>query len=79
MLGDIAQSSMLVDEQGSLQVIGSQGLEQGDLLANMIDGGRLQIEVVDSVDDANGASYGATLIGLTRALAFADEFIATSE
>lgn len=75
-LGDIAASNIRVDEQGTRQSFGSDGLAQGDLLARMIDGLRLDIEVVEAVDDVRGDNYGATLKGLTRALSFADDFIA---
>ena len=74
-LGDIVDSSILVDEQGARQMIGSEGLAQGDLLSRMIDGLSLNIEVVETVDDDSGDSYGATLKGLTRALVFSDDFI----
>jgi len=41
----------------------------------MLAGRTLAIEVLESVDDASGEQLEATLVGLTRALVFADDFV----
>ena len=41
----------------------------------MIQGNDLILDVLESVDDESGERFTATLKGLTRALAFADDFV----
>ncbi|MBX2824671.1 MAG: DUF1311 domain-containing protein [Gammaproteobacteria bacterium] len=73
-VGMIAQSRMRVDDSAARQQIRQRKLIQEDLLPMLIGGNTLVIEV------ENGSTvekYIATLIGLTRALSFADGFTAS--
>jgi len=75
VLGDIVGSTVRVDERSARQLVETPRYLQTELLPLMIDGGRLEIELLESVDDERGERFRATLIGLTRALAFADDFV----
>jgi len=76
-LGDIVASSIRVDESASRQLIAHQGYVREDLLPALLGGAELKVDVLASVDDSSGERFTATLIGLTRALAFADDFVGT--
>lgn len=77
-LGDIVASSIRVDESASRQLIAHQGYVRDDLLPALLAGAELKVDVLASVDDASGDQFSATLMGLTRALAFADDFVGTT-
>lgn len=73
--GDIIGSEIRVDELESRQLVKNNGFLRNDLLPKMIGGKELSIEVLESVDDESGERFTATLKGLTRAMAFADDFV----
>lgn len=73
--GDISGSEIRVDQLGAQQLLGESRFMSEQLLPAMIDGVRLEIDVLTSVDDVQGERFTGTLIGLTKALAFADSFI----
>ncbi|MEE9321237.1 MAG: lysozyme inhibitor LprI family protein [Granulosicoccus sp.] len=75
VFGDILGSSIRVDEAATRQIINERKFIQEELLPLLIKGTKLKIVVAESVDDANGDQFSATLLGLTRALAFADDFV----
>lgn len=75
VFGDIFGSEIRVDELESRQLVKNNRFLRNDLLPMMIQGNELTLDVVESVDDESGELYTATLKGLTRALAFADDFV----
>lgn len=75
VFGDIIDSTIRVDEMGTRQIIEDSPFVAEELLPRMIAGGELVVEVLDTVDDERGDRLSATLVGVTRALAFADDFV----
>ena len=75
VLGDILGSSIRVDERATRQIVDDRAFVEEELLPLMIEGGELVVDVLASVDDESGERSRATLVGLTRALAFADGFV----
>ncbi len=75
VLGDIVGSQIRVDESGTRQLVPTTVFLYEELLPMMIRGTSFSLEVLASVDDAAGERYAGTLIGLTKALVFADGFI----
>lgn len=73
--GDIVGSDIRVDETSTRQLIPSSRFLRNELLPLMISGATVYIDVLDEVDDESGERFTATLKGLTRSLAFADEFV----
>ncbi len=73
--GDVVGSDILVDENGTRQVIRERKFVSEELMPLLIEGGELGIEILEDVDDESGEAFAATLNGLTRALAFADDFV----
>lgn len=76
--GDLVGSSILVDEIAARQLIPNDRFLQTDLLPMMIEGVDLSIEVLAEVDDSAGEEFIGTLNGLTKALAFSDDFVRDS-
>ena len=74
-LGDIVGSAIRVDAAATRQLVEDPRFLRQELLPRMIAGGTLTIDVLASIDDEDGERFTATLIGLTRALAFADDFV----
>jgi len=74
-VGIIGQSQIRVDEIAARQQIRGRQLIQQDLLPRLIDGVTVVIEVDQETDVEK---FIGTLIGLTRALAFADSFTASN-
>jgi uncharacterized protein YecT (DUF1311 family)/invasion protein IalB len=75
VFGDIIGSEIRVDELETRQLVKNNGFLRNDLLPMMIQGNDLSLDVLESVDDESGERFTATLKGLTRALAFADDFV----
>jgi len=75
--GDIVGSDVRVDEVGTRQLIHERKFVRDDLMPLMRDGTELGVEVLADVDDTTGDKYAASLNGLTRALQFADDFVAS--
>ena len=73
--GDLVGSSILVDEVAARQIVPDHRFLRTDLLPLMIEGVELSIEVLQNVDDASGEEFLGTLNGLTKALAFSDDFV----
>ncbi len=78
-LGDIVESSILVDQDGTRQQISESPYLTDDLLPKMIRGRDLKVSVLDTVDDTSTDDVFATLEGLTKALVFADDFVSNSD
>lgn len=76
--GDIVGSDIRVDEKGTQQLIHERKFIRDDLLPLLMGGTELGIEVLVGVDDDIGDKYSASLKGLTRALQFADDFVANN-
>jgi len=74
-LGDIVGSTIRADAAGTRQIVDEPAVVDKTLLPLMLAGRTLAIEVLESVDDASGEQLEATLVGLTRALVFADDFV----
>ena len=74
-LGDIVGSAIRVDATATRQLIEEPRYLRQELLPRLIAGGTLTVDVLESVDDERGERFSATLMGLTRALAFADDFV----
>lgn len=75
--GDIVGSNIRVDEDGTRQLVHEKKFIRDDLLPLFKEGTELSVEVLANVDDDAGERYTATLEGLTRALNFADDFVAS--
>ena len=75
VFGDILGSEIRVDEVATRQLVNERRFINEDLMPLMVGGGKLTLDVLASVDDRTGEKFSATLRGLTRALAFADEFV----
>jgi len=73
--GDIVGSDIRVDEAGARQIISERKFLRDDLLPLLRKGQKLSVEVVDNVNDEKGDTYSVTLVGLTKALRFADDFV----
>ncbi len=73
--GDLVGSSILVDDVAARQVVPDGRFLKNDLLPLMIEGIELSVDVLEDVDDASGEQYQGTLNGLTKAIAFADDFV----
>ena len=76
-LGDIVGSQIRVDEAGTQQLIQESNYIRDELMPLMLNGFELNVEVLANVDDDNGENFTASLNGLTRALSFADDFVAS--
>lgn len=74
-LGDIVGSEIRVDQAGTRQLVPSSRFLGTELLPTLIRGRGLVLEVLRSVDDASGERYSGSLLGLTKAMTFADDFI----
>ena len=75
--GDIVGSDIRVDEAGARQIISERRFLRDDLLPLLIQGQKLSVIVVDDVNDSDGDRYSVTLVGLTKALQFADDFVSS--
>ncbi len=75
--GDIVGSDIRVDESGARQIINERRFLRDDLLPLLIKGQKLSVVVVDDVNDEDGDTYSVTLVGLTKALRFADDFVSS--
>lgn len=73
--GDIVGSEIRVDESATRQLIPSGRFLRNDLLPMLLDGAEVRVEVLQSVDDSSGELYSATLLGLTKAIGFADDYL----
>lgn len=76
--GDLVGSSILVDEIAARQVIPGDKFLTTELMPMMIEGVDLSVEVLAKIDDSAGEKFMGTLNGLTKALAFSDEFVRDS-
>ena len=76
--GDLVGSSILVDEIAARQLIPGDRFLKDELLPMMIEGVELSVEVIAEVDDSAGEEFIGTLNGLTKALAFSDDFVRDS-
>lgn len=76
--GDLVESSIRVDEVAARQLVPDDPFLQNELLPMMIEGVDFSVEVLGNVDDSSGEEYIGTLNGLTKALAFSDEFVRDS-
>ena len=76
-LGDIVGSQIRVDERGTQQLIQDKRFVGNDLMPLLMKGTQLRVEVLSDVDDSSGENFTASLSGLTRALSFADDFVAS--
>jgi len=74
-LGDIVGSEVRVDQLGARQLVEESPYLIEEVLPMMMGGEELGVSVLESVDNRNGDSYVATLIGLTKAMQFADGFV----
>lgn len=75
--GDILGSDIRVDEQATRQLLTERKFIRDDLLPLLIGGTELGINVKDNAVDESGKRFNATLLGLTRALTFADDFVSS--
>ena len=75
VLGDIVGSEIRVDQSGTRQLVPTTAFLYEELLPMMLRGTSISLEVLASVDDQTGERYTGTLIGLTKALGFADDFV----
>lgn len=75
VFGDVTESEIRVDQLGAQQLLGESQFLTEQLLPALVDGVRLEVDVLTSVDEAEGEQFSGTLIGLTKALAFADGFV----
>ncbi len=75
--GDIVGSDIRVDESGARQIISERKFLRDDLLPLLIQGQKLSVIVVEDVNDTKGDKYSVTLVGLTKALRFADDFVSS--
>ena len=73
--GDLSGSEIRVDQLGAQQLLGESLFLTEQLMPALIDGLRLEVDVLTSVDEAQGEQFFGTLVGLTKALTFADGFI----
>ncbi len=76
-LGDIVGSQIRVDEAGTQQLVQEKDYIRDDLMPLLLKGTELNVEVLANVDDNSGDNFSASLNGLTRALGFADDFVAS--
>lgn len=79
VLGDIVESEIRVDQDGTRQLISESAYLKDELLPTMVRGRQLKISVRDTVDAATSDDVFATLNGLTKALVFADDFVRNSD
>jgi len=75
--GDIVGSEIRVDASGTRQLVHEKKFIGEDLMPLLTGGGEVGIEVLIDLDDDFGDQYNASLKGLTRALSFADDFVAS--
>ncbi len=73
--GDIVGSDIRVDESATRQLVHERRFIRDDLLPLMLKGGELGVEVLADDEGSRGERFSATLLGLSRALTFADDFI----
>jgi len=73
--GDIVESQIRVDEQGTRQILSESPFLDDELLPSLVKGRQVSINVLKSVDNENGDMFVSTLSGLTKALVFADDFV----
>nr|MBX2836725.1 hypothetical protein [Gammaproteobacteria bacterium] len=59
------------------QLVTERKFIRDDFLPLLIQGTELGVEVLDNVENSRGERFTATLLGLTRALTFADDFVAS--
>ena len=73
--GDIVGSDIRVDESATRQLVPDNNFLRKELLPWLIKGAKVTVSVLEDVDSDSGETFSATLRGLTRSLAFADEFV----
>lgn len=73
--GDIVDSEIRVDESGTRQIVSESEFLTTELMPALIEGESVVLNVLESVDDSSGTIFTATLLGLTKALVFADDFV----
>ena len=73
--GDIVGSEIRVDELGTRQIVDDSPYVVAELLPPMIAGRELVVDVLDTAGTSGSERFAATLMGLTRALGFADDFV----
>ncbi|MFK7892430.1 MAG: lysozyme inhibitor LprI family protein [Granulosicoccus sp.] len=73
--GDIVDSDIRVDESGTLQIVKESDFLTSELLPSMIKGIQLKVDVLASVNHYSGDQFTSTLLGLTKAMTFADDFV----
>lgn len=73
--GDIVGSEIRVDQTGTRQLVPASAFLNEELLPTMIRGTEVSVEVLNSLDDDSGERYAGSLLGVTKALTFADDFI----
>ena len=74
-IGDIINSRIQVDDSSTRQLIAERRFIQDELIPLMLRGFELKVDVLEDIDDTSGDMYTASLKGLTKALAFADDFV----
>ena len=73
--GDVVSSEIRVDQLGARQLISESAFLTTELLPALVRGDQVYINVLQSVDDDSGDEFTGTLIGLSKALGFADDFV----
>jgi len=73
--GSIPGSSIRVDEKAARQIIHERKFLRDDLLPLFRNGNEVGVTVLEEIDGDEGVAYSATLVGLSRALSFSDQFI----
>ncbi|MGQ7845512.1 lysozyme inhibitor LprI family protein [Granulosicoccus sp. 3-233] len=73
--GDIVGSEIRVDQTGTRQLVPASPFLDEQILPTMIKGTELSVEVLASLDDEVGDRYSGSLLGVTKAITFADDFI----
>ncbi|PID61028.1 MAG: hypothetical protein CSB44_08140 [Gammaproteobacteria bacterium] len=74
-MGDIVGSVIRVDADGTRQLVDDTAFVEGEIIPKLKRGSSMGVTLLDNVDDETGEAFEATLVGITRALEFADEYI----
>lgn len=75
LYGDIVGSEIRVDQSGTRLLVPSSEFLSDEVIPMMMRGDLVELEVLAAVDDDSGERYTGSLLGVTGALGFADDFI----
>ena len=75
LLGDIVGAKIRVDQFEARLLVSESDFLIEELMPLLLGGSKVVFSVQANIDDSNGDQYAGTLVGLTKAVNFADDFM----